>query len=166
LTKLKKYKYLQNLSGTVEQGKRYFKAGGRADGVTKSDLADFLKTTEAIANDPNGSAKLEAAVFEDQERKVRAAFSFTTEQAQQASHEIAEHRKEPETRTDENQARVLLRFVRPSVEAGKPGKKGGERGVIDSINKRVADFVCICPCRATYVPRKISARWERISCAV
>lgn len=114
----------------------YFKPGGRAKGVTKSDLIDFLKTTEAIANDPNGSANLEAAVYEDQERKVRAAFKFTTAQARHAGLEITEHRRELEERTDQNQERVLLRFVRPSVEAGKPGKKGGERGVIESIARR------------------------------
>jgi hypothetical protein len=41
-----------------------------------------------------------------------------------------------EARTDKNENRVLLRFVRPSVEASKPGKKGGERGVIESLDKR------------------------------
>ena len=53
-----------------------------------------------------------------------------------AEQEIADHRRELEAKTDENQARVLLRFVRPSVEAGKPGKKGGERAIIESIANR------------------------------
>lgn len=114
----------------------YFKKGGRAEGVSKGDLGDFLKTAEAIANDPNGSARLEAAIFEDGERKVRAAFQFSTKEASTAFDEIAGHRREMEANTDENQARVLLRFLRPSVEAGKPGKKGGERGVIESISSR------------------------------
>lgn len=114
----------------------YFRKGGRTADATKGDLNDFLKTTKAIARDPNGSARLEAAVFEDGERQVRAAFKFTSSEARTAEYEIAEHRQELEAKTDENQERVLLQFVRPSVEAGKPGKKGGERGVIESIAKR------------------------------
>ena len=126
-------KFVQDFGGKMG---RYFKPGGRADNVTKSDLSDFLKAAQAIANDPVGSARLEAAAFEDGERKVRAAFQFGTSEARQAETEIAAHRRELEAKTGENQERVLLRFVRPSVEAGKPGKKGGERGVIESIHKR------------------------------
>jgi hypothetical protein len=126
-------KFVQDFGGKFS---RYFKPGGRAEGVSKGDLGDFLKTAEAIANDPNGSARLEAAGFEDGERNVRAFFQFSTAEAKQAEKEIANHRRELEITLDENQERVLLRFVRPSVEAGKPGKKGGERGVIESIAKR------------------------------
>lgn len=125
--------FVQDFGGRFS---KYFKPGGRADGVSKSDLTDFLKTAEAIANDPNGSARLEAAAFEDGERKVRTIFQFTTADAKRAEIEIADHRRELEATVGENQERVLLRFVRPSIEAGKPGKKGGERGVIESIAKR------------------------------
>ncbi|MBU7587900.1 MAG: hypothetical protein KAF42_01665 [Sphingopyxis terrae] len=121
---------------------RYFKRGGRATGVTKSDLLDFMKTTKAIANDPNGSAKLEAATFEDGERKVKATFQFTTPEARRAEDEIARHRKELEATTGDTQ-RALLRFVRPSVEAGKPGKKGGERGIIESLHHRALPILYV-----------------------
>ncbi|MCB5426094.1 hypothetical protein H0274_12565 [Altererythrobacter sp. CC-YST694] len=114
----------------------YFRKGGRTKDASKSDLVDFLKTTKAIARDPNGTLSLEAAVFEDGKRNVRAAFQFSSDDARQAETEIGDHRRELETKIDENQERVLLQFVRPSVEAGKPGKKGGERGVITSIHKR------------------------------
>lgn len=114
----------------------YFRRGGRTPDATKGDLSDWLKTTQAIAHDHSGNVRLEAAVFEDGDRKVRAAFQFSSQEARIAEHEIAEHRQELETKTDENQERVLLQFVRPSVEASKPGKKGGERGVIESIAKR------------------------------
>lgn len=126
-------KFIKDFGGKFSA---YFRPGGRADGVSNGDLTDFLKAAEAIANDPNGSAKLEAAYFEDGERKVRAAFHFSTTEAKQAEKEIAEHRREMEAKTDQNQERVLLRFVRPSVEAGKPGKRGGERGIIESIARR------------------------------
>jgi len=126
-------KFVDDLKSKIS---RYFKPGGRVNDATKSDLADFLKTTQAIANDSNGSATLEAAAFEDGARKVRAVFKFTTAEAREAEQQITEHRQELERKTDQNQERVLLRFVRPSVEAGKPGKKGGERGVIRSIHDR------------------------------
>jgi len=114
----------------------YFNPGGRSPDASASDLADFLKATAAIAQDPKSSATIEAAVFEDGERKVRAAFTFTSADARRAEQELSAHRRELEAKTDENQGRVLLQFVRPSVEAGKPGKRGGERGVIASIAKR------------------------------
>lgn len=114
----------------------YFRSGGRSADVTRGDLADFLKATAAIANDPEGSAKLEAAVFEDGERKVRAEFHFTSEEARIAERELEDHRVELAATSDVTHERVLLRFVRPSVEASKPGKKGGERGVIDTIARR------------------------------
>ncbi|WFL77943.1 hypothetical protein P7228_02430 [Altererythrobacter arenosus] len=120
-------------------GKRinpYFKKGGRFPNASKADLSDFLKTTKAINRDPKGNATIEAAVFEDGERKVRAEFKFTSEDARRAETEIKDHMHELDQKSDENQERVLLRFVRPSVEAGKPGKKGGERGIIASIAKR------------------------------
>ncbi len=125
--------FIQDFGGRFS---KYFRKGGRADGVSKGDLSDFLKTAEAIANDPNASARLEAAGFEDGERKVRAFFQFTTSEARTAIDEISDHRRELEANSDENRERVLLRFVRPSVEASKPGKKGGERGVIESIAAR------------------------------
>jgi hypothetical protein len=114
----------------------YFRKGGRTPDASKGELGDFLKATRAIANDPNASAKLEAAVYEDGERKVKAAFKFTSSEAKVADIELSEHRKELEAKTDVNQERVLLQFVRPSVESSKPGKKGGERGRIESIAKR------------------------------
>lgn len=121
----------------------YFKRGGRAQGVGKSDLSDFLKATRAIANDPHGSARLEAAVYEDGKREVRAAFQFSSKEAREAEEQIEEHRTELDAKSDANKARVLLRFVRPSVEASKPGKKGGERGVIESIAKKALPILYV-----------------------
>lgn len=115
---------------------RYFKRGGRDPAATKSDLNDYHKTVAAIARDPVASGKIESAVYEDGERKVRSLFKFRSEEANRALDEISQHRIELEQRSDINQERVLMRFVRPSVEAGKPGAKGGERAVIESIAKR------------------------------
>lgn len=125
--------FVLDLKGRISP---YFHKGGRTPDASKSDLSDFLKATRAIARDPKASGSLEAAVFEDGHRKIRAAFKFSSAEARRAENEIGEHRNELEARIDTTQERVLLQFVRPSVEAGKPGKKGGERGVIASITKR------------------------------
>jgi len=115
---------------------RYFARGGRDPSATKGDLSDFHKSVSAIARDPRAVGRIESAVFEDGERKIRSAFKFTAAQAETALQEIDQHRIELEARSEHNEARVLLRFVRPSIEAGKPGKKGGERGVIESVAKK------------------------------
>jgi hypothetical protein len=114
----------------------YFTPGGRDPKATKSDLSDFYKAVSTIARDPQGAMNLETAVYEDGKREVRTAFKFSSSQARVAQSEIAQHRKELEAKTDSDHERVLLRFVRPSVETGKPGKKGGERGVIEKLHKR------------------------------
>lgn len=114
----------------------YFKKGGRNPAATKSDLADYHRTVAAIARDPKASANIEAAVFESDGRHVRSAFKFRSSDARMAEEQIAAHRRELEAKLDSDHDRVLLRFVRPSIETSKPGKKGGERGIIESISKR------------------------------
>lgn len=126
-------KFVNDLASRISP---YFRRGGRDPKATKSDLADYHKTISAIARDPIASANIEAAQFESDGRNIRSSFKFKASDAREAQREIAEHRKELEAKTGQNQERVLLRFVRPSVEAGKPGKKGGERGVIESISKQ------------------------------
>jgi hypothetical protein len=114
----------------------YFHPGGRASDVTKGDLADFLKTTAAIAKDENGSASLEAAIFEDGERKVRAAFKFTTPEAREAERQIEAHKEEIETQTAADHPRVMMRFVRPSIEKVRTHKPTGERALIEAVHPK------------------------------
>ena len=115
---------------------KYFRPGGRDETASKGDLSDFLKTIQAVAHDDDGSARLEAAVFEDGKREVRAAFRFTTEEGRAAEKEIEAHRRELETSTAADHERVLMRFVRPSIEPTKSHKKTGERVVIEAIQAK------------------------------
>ncbi|MBB4096977.1 hypothetical protein [Sphingomonas kyeonggiensis] len=119
----------------------YFIRGGRDPKASKSDLSDFYKVVSAMVRDPKGRMNLETAVYEDGKRDVRAAFKFSSSDARTAQGEISEHRRELEAKSDSDYERVLLRFVRPSVEKGKPGKKGGERGVIEKLHKRALPIV-------------------------
>lgn len=73
--------------------------GKRVEDASKSDLADFNKTVAAIANDPDGKASIQAAYFEDGQRKIREAFVFNTPEARTAEKEIAQHRLELEKKT-------------------------------------------------------------------
>jgi hypothetical protein len=129
----------QVLTGFVENLKErlgpYLK-GGRSCDATKPELADYLKTVRAIARDPRAGASLEAAVFDDGERKVRAAFKFSSAEAREAERQIEAHRQDLEAKSDADYSRVLLQFVRPSAEAGKPGKPGGERGIISKLHSK------------------------------
>ena len=111
----------------------YFQRGGRTEDATKSDLADWLKTTQAIAHDENGSSRLEAAAFEDGERKVRAAFKFTTVEAREAERQINEHKAELDATEGAEHNRVMMRFVRPSIEKVSSHKRTGERALIEAI---------------------------------
>lgn len=114
----------------------YFKPGGRTGDATKGDLSDWLKATQAIAHDKNGNARLEAAVFEDGERKVRAAFTFTTPEAREAERQIGDHKAEMEAQSDADHKRVLMRFVRPSIEKVASHKRTGERALIEAVHAK------------------------------
>lgn len=57
--------------------KAYFKKGGEVPDASRADLKDFMGSLAAIANDPDGSASLESAVFQDGKQKIKAAVHTT-----------------------------------------------------------------------------------------
>lgn len=115
---------------------RYFQPGGRDPSATKADLGDFHKAVAVVARDPIASGRIESAVFESDGRHVRSSFKFNADEARRALIEIGDHRRELDAKSGNDHGRVLLRFVRPSVEPSKPGRKGGERAIIEAIQKR------------------------------
>lgn len=131
-------KFVRDLSKRISP---YFQHGGRDPKATKGDLADYHKAVAAIARDPLASANIEAAVFETDGRNVRSAFKFKSSEAREAQRQIADHRRELEATTGKNEDRVLLKFVRPSVESSKPGKKGGERAIVASIHPKALPVI-------------------------
>jgi len=90
----------------------------------------------AIARDPNASSTLEAAVFEDGKREVRAALTFNTGGAKrvQATIEAAKERLNEEKH--QIFERVLMFFTRSDVRDAPNGKRSGERVIIEEISKR------------------------------
>ena len=114
----------------------FFTLGGRLKGAAKTELSDFMGQVSAIANDPNGTAVIAAAVYEDGERKIRAAVKFRTPQAKIAFREIENQRREMENKTNADYERVLMRFVRPSIEPTKSHRRTGQRALIEAIHEK------------------------------
>lgn len=119
----------------------YLRGSGRSKTVNRSDLNDFTKQVAAIAKDPNGSAVIEAAVFEDGKRKVRAAFKFKSKEAQRAVEKIESHRFLLEKQTGADHKRVLMVFNQANVRTTAIGKRTGERVRIPEISTRVLPLV-------------------------
>lgn len=121
----------------------FFIQGGRLNGAAKNELADFMGQVTAIANDPQGSAEIAAAVYEDGERKIKAAVIFRTPQAKTAVHEIENQRREMENKSNADHQRVLMRFVRPSIEPTKAHRRTGQRAMVDAIHDKPLSVVYV-----------------------
>jgi hypothetical protein len=103
---------------------------------TKAELRDFADAVQAIATDPNASSTLTAAVFEDGERKVKAAFQFSTPEARVARDQIEESKRELDATTRADHERVLMIFTRSDVDPAQTGKRSGEKVRIESISDK------------------------------
>jgi hypothetical protein len=114
----------------------YFTPGGRVPEATKSDLGDFIGVVQAIATDPNATSKIEAAIYEDKQKKILAAVRFDTSQARVAAKEIATHLIELEHKTASDHERVLMVFVQSNIKDAELGRRTGERVVIQSISDK------------------------------
>lgn len=114
----------------------FFKEGGRLADATKKELNDFMGQIASIANDPNGTAEIAAATYEDKKRQVKAAVRFKTPQAKTAQREIEAQKREMENKTDADHQRVLMCFVRPSIEKVSSHKRTGERALIESVHEK------------------------------
>lgn len=102
---------------------------------TKAELKDFFNATKAIARDPLASHRLEAAVFEDGERKVRAVFQFSNAEARTAQQAIEDRSREIELTTNAEHERVLMVFER-SRKSDTQLDKTGELVVIEEIDQK------------------------------
>jgi|SRR5581483_722671 len=116
--------------------KTYFKKGGELAGASRSDLKDFMGSVAAIANDPDGKASLDAVVYEDGKKKVRAALKFTSKQAHRAVQQIEIHQKKLERKANTDFTRVLMVFKEANVKSPPVGKRSGEWVQIESISDK------------------------------
>lgn len=103
---------------------------------TKGELKDFYNATKAIARDPNAVHRLEAAVFEDGKRQVRAAFQFNNSEAQTVQQSIEDKLVALEKTTHADHERVLMVFTRSDIHNVDVGKRSGERVAIEEISEK------------------------------
>ena len=127
-------KFVENYGGSI---RKYFRRGGREQKAGKGEIADWLKTVEAVAHDADGSLSL--AVYENGDQ--RAAFVFDTKQARQAERNLLDHRQELDRTTDADHSRVIMVFTRTNVTHAKAGKRSGELVQIDKIYPRPLPIV-------------------------
>jgi hypothetical protein len=90
----------------------------------------------SIANDPDGSASLEVAVFEDGKKKIKAAVKFTTREAVRGVENIEQHRKRLERKDSADYRRVLMVFRQANVKDSAVGKRTGEWIMVEEISDR------------------------------
>lgn len=103
---------------------------------TKSELQTFHDAVQAIANDPDGSAKLEAAVFKDGKKEIVSAFKFNTKDARRIRGEIDNRIAAIEQPGSSEHRRVLMIFTRSDVRNADVGKKSGERVRIEELSPK------------------------------
>ncbi len=130
--------FVKNYGGKL---KTYFKKGGEVPEATRSDLKDFMGSLVAIANDPDGSASLESAIFEDGKKKIKAAVKFTTREAVRAVEHIEEHRKRLEHRDSADYQQVMMVFRQANVKDSAVGKRTGETVMVEDISDRELPLV-------------------------
>lgn len=115
----------------------YFQNGGRQADAVKGEIADWLRTVEAVAHDENASLSL--AVYENGQQ--RAAFVFDTKQAREAERNLLEHRRELDRTTEADHTRVMMVFTRTNVAHAKAGRRSGELVQIEKIHPRPLPIV-------------------------
>lgn len=103
---------------------------------TSEELKDWAKMVQAIANDPDGRATIQAARFEDGKRQIFAAVQFTTAEARDAMSTIESQRKLIEGGGSESRSRALMIFTRSDVNDAKLDRRSGDLVKIDEISDR------------------------------
>lgn len=114
----------------------YLGRGRTSAATSRSDLNDFMGQVAAIARDPNAKAAIEAVVFEDGKKKIRAAIKFDTPQAVHAVQKIEAHKKRLEATDSADHSRVLMVFTQTNVRTPQIGKRTGEWVQIETISPK------------------------------
>ncbi|MAI48523.1 MAG: hypothetical protein CMB79_22345 [Filomicrobium sp.] len=89
-----------------------------------------------IATDPDATAQLSSAEYHRTKTTERATFEFDTAIARAAQQTLERHRVEIELPALELHENVLLRFFQSNLKEGAPGKKTGERVVIEVVHPK------------------------------
>ena len=103
---------------------------------SKAQLRSFHDAVAAIATDQDASSTLEAAAFEDGNRKIRSVFKFDTTDARKAQKTIEARKRELDATENADHVRVLMYFTRSDINTVDIGKRSGELVKIDRISDK------------------------------
>lgn len=116
--------------------KELVRGGVEGEVSTAAEFKDWTNAVAAIANDPIAAHRLEASVFEDGKRELRASFTFKTPEARSALQTIEDRKRllsKPDTQIEK---RVLMVFTRSDVNDAHVGKSSGERVKVEELSPK------------------------------
>ena len=94
-----------------------------------------MGSVSAIAKDTNGKSSIEAAYFENEPNRIKAAVIFTTPEARAAVENIEQHRLRLRAADHTNHDRVLMVFTQSNIKTPPKEKRSGEKVVIEEISR-------------------------------
>jgi hypothetical protein len=110
---------------------------GQSEGnATKSDLKDLMGQVAVIANDPNGRSSIASIIYDETKATKRVEVTFDTKGAKKARDMIERQRIAMDLPAYEVSEKVFMIFYQSNVKTPKPGKKTGEKVIIERIHKK------------------------------
>jgi hypothetical protein len=130
--------FVERVGGIV---RAYQTPNARPDAYSKSEIKGVMEGIAAIANDPNGRADISSILIEGGETKIRAAITFTTQEARTAIGNMREHIRMIEHHEDLTKTMVLMTFFQSNLKDAELQSRSGEQVVIQSIDPRPRPLV-------------------------
>lgn len=115
---------------------RSFISGIGVPGFKKSDLSHVADTITAVSNDPNGVARLESIVYEEDGPKKRLEAQFTSSEARKAMETVERQKRELDAVERADHERVLMTFEQSNIRSINVGKRSGELVKVDRISDK------------------------------
>ena len=137
-------------------------AGKNDDDASRSDLKDLMGAVAAIANDPDGSATIEAVYFEDRKKKTKAVVKFKTREAKRAATQIEQHQATLERRDNADYQRVLMVFKQANVRGTPVGKRTGEWVEIEDISDKQMPLIYASELAESRIKHEIAEADENV----
>lgn len=124
----------------IENALNFFKGFRSGDEIpyTKPQCKSFSDLTRLVANNKNGELGLSAIEYEDEskERKVRAKFTFSSDEAFQAQKWAIEAVRDLEATTEAEHTNVLLNFYQANRSEPRAEGKTGLLAIVNSISSK------------------------------
>ncbi|MBU2532761.1 MAG: hypothetical protein KKB37_08470 [Alphaproteobacteria bacterium] len=113
-----------------------YASGQRDDDLKRPAIVDFNNTVRAIATDPDAIVQISSAEYHRTKTTERAVYEFDTSKARAAQQLLERHRIELDLPAHELFENVLMRFFQSNLRDGEPGKRTGERVIIEQVHPK------------------------------